>query len=183
MTWNDFGEAHYIGPINSDSEIPTGSAVYVDGMPHDSWRDFLPYYIAKYKGTSYTITKDQVQYWYRPSPAAGGSACGVVGNNADQSETELSANAVVEDGVFFSALLKSAATVSAKIGSGPAVTFKGVAGINHWSIPFNGHTGQPSFKVVRNGSTVAQGTGLKAITSSTPLSNGCTNYNAFVGSF
>lgn len=183
VTWNDFGEAHYIGPIHTDSEIAAGSGIYVDGMPHDSWRDFLPYYIAQYKGLPFLILRDQVQYWYRPSPAAGGSACGVTGNSASQGQTEYPPNEILEDGVFFSALLKEDGQVTVQIGNGPKVGFPGKRGINHWSVPFGGQTGTPTFTVERNGAIISKGTGLKEITASTTLSNGCTNYNAFVGSF
>lgn len=183
VTWNDFGEAHYIGPIYTDSEIAAGSAIYVDGSPHDSWRDFLPYYIAQYKGSSFAITRDQVQYWYRPSPSSGGSTCGVVGNNADQGQQEYSPNEILEDGVFFSALLQDDAQVTIQIGGGATVSFDGKSGINHWSVPFGGQTGAPTLQVVRNGATIIKGTGAKEITATTTLSNGCTNYNAFVGSF
>jgi len=181
VSWNDWGESHYIGPFRYESEVPTGSNVYVDNMPHESWRDFIPFYIARFKGSSFAITRDQMQYWYRLSPAAAGSTCGVVGNNADQGQTELSPNAIVQDEVFFSALLMSPAQVTVQIGSNAAVSFNGVAGINHFSQPFNGQTGAVTFSVVRNGALVNTNTG-QAITNS-PLSNGCTNYNAWVGSF
>jgi glucan endo-1,3-alpha-glucosidase len=123
-----------------------------------------------------------MQYWYRLSPAAAGNTCGVTGNSASQGQTELSPSAVMEDGIFFSALLTSAAQVTVRIGSGAVVTKQGVAGINHWSVPFNGQTGVPTFAVVRNGATVNSGKGA-AITASTILSSGCVNYNAWVGSF
>ncbi|SLM37963.1 alpha--glucanase [Lasallia pustulata] len=45
ISWNDYGESHYIGPIRSPG-IPSGAARYVDNMPHDDWRAFLPFYIA-----------------------------------------------------------------------------------------------------------------------------------------
>ncbi|KAH8819021.1 putative glucan endo-1,3-alpha-glucosidase agn1 precursor [Xylogone sp. PMI_703] len=182
VTWNDYGEAHYIGPIYTDSEIPAGSAVYVDPNPHEAWRDFLPYYIATYKGDHFDISRDQMQYWYHTAPTAGGSTCGVVGNNADQGQTEVSPNAIEEDAIFFSALLMSPAQVTVQIGSNPVRTYNGVAGINHWSQPFAGQTGVPRFSVVRNGVTVNSNTG-KAITATTTLPNGCTDYNAWVGSF
>jgi hypothetical protein len=184
VSWNDFAEGHYIGPVHSENEIAPGSAVYVDNMPHESWRDFLPYYISQFKGTSFTISRDQMQYWYRQAPAAAGSTCGVVGNNANQGQTEVSPNAILEDGIFFSALLQSPAEIRVAIGTNAYQPFHGVAGINHFSRPFNGQTGAPSFKVYRNGVLVAQNTFSTApILSSTQLSNGCTNYNCWVGSF
>jgi glucan endo-1,3-alpha-glucosidase len=182
VSWNDYGVSNYIGPIHSHSEVPAGSLIYVEGNPHDSWRDFLPYYIAKYKGSDFSISKDQMQYWYHTTPTAGGSTCGVVGNNANRNQTEISPNDVVEDGIFFSALLKEAAQVTVKIGSYPVVSCNGSTGINHWSQPFNGQTGVPKFSVIRGGQVIRSGIGAK-ITPKTTLSNGCTNYNAWVGGF
>ena len=52
ITWNDYGESHYIGPIH-DSGIPQG-ANYVAGVPHDGWRTMLPYYIDAYKSGNAT---------------------------------------------------------------------------------------------------------------------------------
>lgn len=123
-----------------------------------------------------------MQYWYHTAPTAGGATCGVVGSDADQGQTELSPNDVVEDGIFFSALLTDTAEVTVQVGTNPAVSYSAAAGINHWSQPFNGQTGVPTFSVVRNGAVINSGAGA-AVTSGTMLSNGCTNYNAWVGSF
>ena len=182
VTWNDYGESHYIGPLHDASEIPTGSAIYDTNNPHDSWRDFLPYYIATYKGNSFNIAHDQMQYWYHTSPVAGGSTCGVVGNNPSY-QPEVSPNTIVEDAVFFSALLTSAATVTVQIGNGPINSYAGTAGHNHWSLAFGGQTGVPVFCVVRGGVTVQCSSNAAPITATTTLSNGCTNYNAWVGSW
>ncbi|KAI9742873.1 MAG: hypothetical protein M1818_003602 [Claussenomyces sp. TS43310] len=181
ITWNDYGEAHYIGPMGADSEIPDGSGQFDANMPHDSWRDFLPYYIATYKGNTFDITRDQMQYWYRTAPAAGGQECQVI-NSPDPSNPGSDVNSVVQDNIFFSALLTSDATLTVQIGSGTPVPFSGVAGINHFSTPFSGQTGAPVFSIVRDNVTVNNGTGTP-ITSTTSLSSGCTNYNAWVGSF
>lgn len=50
-----------------------------------------------------------------------------------------------------------------------------------WSIPFNGQTGVPYFSVWRSGVLVQGASGLAI--SAMPLSNGCSNYNPYVGSF
>ncbi|KAG4439848.1 hypothetical protein IFR05_004661 [Cadophora sp. M221] len=181
VTWNDYGESHYIGPIYNQAEIPVGSAQYINDMPHDSWRDFIPYYIAKYKGTSFDIVRDQVQYWYRNSAVSGGADCGVVGNNANQGQVETSPGSLVEDRVFVSAILKEPADVYVQIGNNPPVKHSGVDGINHWNQPYDG-PGEPKFSVLRNGIIVKSEKG-SPISAKTKMSNGCTNYNAWVGSF
>jgi hypothetical protein len=43
ISWNDFGESHYIGPLDDRQYSPfvTGKAPfnYAKDMPHDGWRD------------------------------------------------------------------------------------------------------------------------------------------------
>jgi len=186
VTWNDFGEASYIGPVHSNNEIPAASQKYIGGHPHESWRDFLPYYIATYKGDTFDISRDQMQYWYRLAPASSGDPCGVTGNSASQGQTEISPAEIMQDGVFFSALLMSAATVKVQIGDAPAVAFAGSKGLNHWSMPFGGRSGVVKFSIERGGSVVGSGQGEAIGGIGSAINNvdgGCANYNAWVGSF
>ncbi|KAH8602718.1 putative glucan endo-1,3-alpha-glucosidase agn1 [Bisporella sp. PMI_857] len=187
VTWNDFGEASYVGPVHSMDEVPSASKAYIPGVGNDhvGWASFLPYYIARYKGVQYTIDSDHMQYWYRRAPAASGSTCGVTGNSADQQQQEYSPAEILQDGVFFSALLTGDATVQVKIGASAAVSFSGSAGINHWSLPFGGREGTVTFSVVRNGAVVKNGEGpsIGGIGSAINADGGCANYNAWVGSF
>jgi len=180
VTWNDYGESHYIGPIPDPSEIPTGSAPYVLSSPHESWRALLPYYISKYKGTAYTIVRDQMTFWYRDAPVSGGLLGDVVGNNANLGQTELPASNMVVDKIFFSALLTSPGNVQVQIGTNPAKTYPGVKGINHWNQAFNGQTGEPTFTVIRGGKSVVSTKGKK-IGATSSLLGGLTNFNAWVG--
>ncbi len=48
ISWNDFGEAHYIGEVIDRQVIPTAKP-YVEGFSHDGYRAILPYYVAAYK--------------------------------------------------------------------------------------------------------------------------------------
>ena len=117
------------------------------------------------------------------APVAVGLECDVVGDNPGDGQAQVDPNTIVEDAVFFSALLMSDATVTVQTGTNPAVSYTGSQGTNHWSQPFNGQTGVPVFNVVRIGAMVGSSSNAAPITSSTTLSNGCTNYNAWVGSF
>ncbi|KAK3948011.1 glycoside hydrolase [Pseudoneurospora amorphoporcata] len=53
LTWNDYGESHYIGPVREKALglFQSGNAPinYAENMPHDGWRKLLPYYIQQYK--------------------------------------------------------------------------------------------------------------------------------------
>ncbi|RPD65177.1 glycoside hydrolase family 71 protein [Lentinus tigrinus ALCF2SS1-6] len=66
LTWNDFGESHYVGPIEGIQPMSQG---WVNGFDHQGWLDLMKYYIAAYKTGSYpAITKDRVFLWARLYP-------------------------------------------------------------------------------------------------------------------
>jgi len=182
VTWNDYGESHYIGPNPVPSEIPAGSREFVEPLAHTGWLSLLPYHIAKYKGKSFNILYDKMTYWYRDSPCAGGDTSYVVANNANHNQRESDPKTVVGDKIFFSALLKAPADVLVQIGSNPPTKVAGVTGFNHWSRPLNGQTGVTTFTIQRNGKSVASKKG-RPITPTTTLKSGKTNFNAWVGSF
>jgi glucan endo-1,3-alpha-glucosidase len=155
----------------------------VQSNPHEGWRSFLPYYIAKYKGEAFTIATDQMQYWYRDTPSSGGSTGGVVGNNGNHGQSELPPSTVCQDKIFYSALLKEDADVYVSIGDNRPTVQRGSKGLNHWSRGFEGQTGEVRFSVVRGGKKVKESEGTREIKSRTRLANGMTNWNAWVGSF
>ncbi len=145
-------------------------------MPHDHWRDLLPYYIAAYKGTP-SPTDEKVHFWYRLSPAAAGSNDGTAGNAPYQPYTD--PNTVVQDEVFFTAAVNSPTTVTVQIGSNSPDTFQiNSGGLFHSSTPFNGRTGTVTVRLVRDGVIFPSGVGVPIVASP---SNGKTNYNAWVG--
>ena len=49
ITWNDYGESHYIGPLRDKAytAFVTGKAPFnfAAGKNHNAWRQFLPYLI------------------------------------------------------------------------------------------------------------------------------------------
>lgn len=121
-------------------------------------------------------------YWYRDAPASAGDSSWVVANNGNHNQPEMDPKTVVQDKIFFSALLKAPSDVLVQIGSNPAVTFSGKQGFNHWSQPLNGQTGVTTFTIKRKGAVVASKKG-RPINSTTTLKSGRTNFNAWVGSF
>lgn len=183
VTWNDYGESHYIGPI-FEPAVPQGvgtdAKAYVDNMPHDSWRDLLPYYIARYKkGSEPPVETEKLQYWYRLTPAAAGKTDGVTGANGEY-QTTLDPNVVVQDKIFVTALTNAPANVTVQIGNNDPTTLSAPsAGANHFAVPFNGQTGDVVVRIVCDGETVVEGTGEAIIAK--PSGDGVTNYNAWVG--
>lgn len=58
ITWNDFGESHYMGPIKG---AQPNSQSWVDGYDHTPLLQLNAYYHAAFKTGSYpTITCDKV---------------------------------------------------------------------------------------------------------------------------
>jgi len=189
VTWNDFGESHYIGPI-VEAGIPSASNAdarpYVNGYPHQAWLETLSYQIAAYKhaynsanaAPSVSSGNEKIVYWYRTSPASAGST-DVTGNDCKSSintggyQTCYSPSQILEDGVFAIVLASQARTATIQIGSNGPQSFHVNAGINFISKPFGGQTGTVS---VTLGSISGSGV---AITSQP--SSGKANFNAWVG--
>jgi len=182
LTWNDYGESHYIGPLPpSESAIPTGANWYVDGMPHNAWLNDLPYYIAAYKGQP-APDQSHVTVWYRLNP---GTACGNGGttcNTPSQGQTPTDPQDCDVDSVFFTAFVPSGATatVEVTIGGNAQNVTASAPGIFHSSVPFNGNSGNVSVTVsTDDGSTNLGPVDCPAISSDCPSGN--VNWNAWVG--
>ncbi|PWY88966.1 hypothetical protein BO70DRAFT_393486 [Aspergillus heteromorphus CBS 117.55] len=198
ISWNDFGESHYIGPIKAADDplanytytaFDTGLSPYnyVLDMPHDGWRAFLPFVIETYKTNTSTITQEGVTAWYRLNKAGTcGYDGGTTGNTANELQLEYWPYEIVQDKIFFSALLGSTADVSVTVGGTDlgaswTSTPSGDVGIYHGSVSFSGHSGAVIVTITRDGSTVATMDG-QSISSGCAASSGVENWNAWVGS-
>ncbi|KIK69895.1 glycoside hydrolase family 71 protein [Collybiopsis luxurians FD-317 M1] len=169
ITWNDYGESHYISDINPIVNLGDLAPLYVDGFDHGAWRTIAQYYISWYKtGTAPTITEDQVVYWYRAYPKAITCSQGDLPRNS----------AFPADAVFAFSMLTSDATIALAVGDSQA-SFNASAGVAIGSVAFSMEDGQhPVISIIRDGTTVKSGTGAKAIsTSSCPYYN----FNPLVG--
>jgi hypothetical protein len=193
LTWNDYGESHYIGPVREKAigvlESAGAPFDYVSGMPHDGWRAMLPYWISQYKAGDTTsregvkIEDEVLSAWYRVSAA---SACGdgkTTGNSKSQDQNLLKPGEVLQDKVFYSALLEGSADVKVSIGGENRTAEwtdvpEGGKGVYTGSIPFDKHTGEVVVTLTRDGDFLAQMKG-KDIIDSCP--GNLTNWNAWVG--
>ncbi|KAB5522872.1 glycosyl hydrolase family 71-domain-containing protein [Coniochaeta sp. 2T2.1] len=153
-------------------------------MPHDGWRQFLPYAISLYKTGTATIAQEGLVTWYRLNP---NGACGdgdTTGNTASQLQLEFSPNIIMEDRIFYSALLTGPAQVTVSInGAGRTGTWDqvphGGVGIYHGSVAIGSATGPVVVTVSRSGQRIATVNGA-SITTGCPQN--LNNYNAWVGS-
>lgn len=122
ISWNDFGESHYISEIRDEQVLPQAKP-YVDGFPHQGLRAVLPWYIAAYKAGSRDIPMpaalgDGVAVaWYRTTPA-NITKCDDGGSHWGQNGT-LTAKAAVVDAINIIAIAsKPDTTVSITLGNG-----------------------------------------------------------------
>ncbi|KAF7325258.1 putative alpha-1,3-glucanase/mutanase [Mycena venus] len=185
VTWNDYGESHYVAPLSSP-HTDDGSSKWVNDMPHNGWLDMAKPFIQAYKAGSTNvdqfITSDKIVYWYRLTPKA---------LNCDATDTMQPANnasgnyfqgrpngyQTMADNVFVVTLLTAAGTVVVNSG-GTAYTYSAPAGASAFSVPF--HVGAQSFALTRNGGqTVMSATSLRPVQNSCPC--GLYNFNAYVG--
>jgi hypothetical protein len=191
LTWNDYGESHYIGPVREKElglfTTANARVNYVKDLSHDGWRKMLPFYIDMYKTKKVPAEiTEVVSAYYRPAPALACPSGGTTGNNADFGETEVPPEQLVEDSVFYAALLNSDAGVTVKVTIGgkeqtggfnraPAAG-AGTLGVYMGSVPFGGNTGDVVVTVSRDGKDVAKAEGGKGI--STECESDTQNWNA-----
>ncbi|KND95320.1 Mutanase [Tolypocladium ophioglossoides CBS 100239] len=186
VTWNDYGESHYIGPLKSP-HYDDGNSKWVNDMPHDGWLDlskpFIAAYKAKAKSVNSYITDDKIVYWYRRTLRnlncdATDTTSGRPANNGSGNYFQGKPNGweSMEDVVYVATLLKDAGTVTVSSG-GQSTTQNVPAGANIFKVPAG--VGPQTFQLTRGSSTVLQGTSLMDISNVCPC--GIYNFNAYVG--
>jgi hypothetical protein len=124
ISWNDYGESHYIAPIRGEeSLVAFGSNYgkspfnYVRGIEHNDWRIFLPHMISLYKTGTAAVTQEGLNIWYRQHPkSAGCKDSGTTAYTATHMQVERPWTEGNRDGVFFAALLGSSASAHVTIG-------------------------------------------------------------------
>ncbi|KAJ6458356.1 putative alpha-1,3-glucanase/mutanase [Mycena vitilis] len=187
ITWNDYGESHYVGPLSSEHEDDGGSK-WANDMPHNAWLDMAKPFIAAYKAGSTSpdtfITEDQIIYWYRPTLStidcdATDTTANTPANNASGNYFEGRPNGYqsMQDAIFAVTLLTSAANLTMTSG-GSTQVFAAPAGAAAFSIPMQ--VGQQSFALARNGVNVLAANSLKDVSDVCPC--GLYNFNAYTGS-
>ncbi|KAF5358791.1 hypothetical protein D9758_008590 [Tetrapyrgos nigripes] len=185
VTWNDYGESHYIGPLSSP-HTDDGSSKWVNDMPHKGWLDMAKPFIAAYKAGSPSvdpfITSDQLIYWYRITPkdlnCDATDTTMVPANNASGNYFEGRPNGfeAMTDDVFVVSLLTSPGTVTVNSGA-QKYTFDAPSGASAFAVPFR--IGAQSFALSRGGNQVIGATSLKVIQDTCPC--GLYKFNPYVG--
>ena len=185
ITWNDFGESHYVGPHNDSECFPQGSAGYVAQNSHDGWRATLPAYIQAFKAgpgapPQYNGT-ELLAFAHTPNPTTPAPGCSDGGTMTQDGSA--AAPHVAVDAIDVYAVVKEPADVSVQIG-GVNAAFKATqAGVNYFSVPLKGQTGPITYALTRGGQTVAGGTERPGVSTDCSANGGKINYNAITGVF
>jgi hypothetical protein len=152
-------------------------------MPHDGWREMLPYAIDTYKQGIAEFQEEKIIVWYRNSLADDCDAGNTTGNTAQQLQIEFPPDQVMQDRVFVTALLREYGEISV-IGQSEHLGWDFIpeneTGLYHTSFPSN-HVSNFQLALVRDGVEIfdiVTGSGV----SDTNCVNGLTNWNAFVDS-
>lgn len=167
ISWNDFGESHYIGPLAPAQDQPNSTG-WTNGMPHTAWLTLIKLYATAFKTGVYPApATDGVWLWTRPHAA---DATATNPTNAKPTRWQYT-----DDNLYAVAVLTSAATVKVYSGTNSA-TLALPAGVSKISIA--NMPGAIGATVVRNGATVKSidSTGQFAWVA-TPIDY---NYNYFV---
>ncbi|KAH7014504.1 glycosyl hydrolase family 71-domain-containing protein [Microdochium trichocladiopsis] len=186
ITWNDYGESHYIGPLRS-KHYDDGNSKWVNDMPHNGWLELSKPFIAAYKAKATSvnnyITDEKVIYWYRRNLKS--TNCDATDTTAGRPANNDSGNYfmgrpdgynTMDDVVYVATLLKSAGTIT--VTSGNTVVTRNVpAGASLIQVPAG--LGKQKFSLTRNNAVVLEGTSLMDISNECPC--GLYNYNAYVG--
>jgi glucan endo-1,3-alpha-glucosidase len=129
LTWNDYGESHYVGPIKG---AQPNSQAWTDGMDHTAWLTLTKYYASAFKTGSYpAITQDSIVMWSRPHPTNA---------QAQADNVPPPTNfALFEDAVWAVVMAKEPATVVLSVNQdgSNSKTFDVPAGVSKLAIPIS----------------------------------------------
>ncbi|KAF5984809.1 putative mutanase (glucan endo-1,3-alpha-glucosidase) [Fusarium bulbicola] len=186
LTWNDYGESHYVGPLKN-KHTDDGASKWSNDMPHNGWLDLSKPFIAAYKNKDTNVAKyiekDQLIYWYRRNLK--GLNCDATDTTYGRAPPKPNENyfqgrpdgwQTMEDTVYVVSLLQSAGTVIVKSGSN-TVTKEVPAGAT--LIKVDAGLGKQIFTLKRGSTNVLSDTSLMDITAVCPC--GLYNFNAYVG--
>ncbi|VDC03924.1 unnamed protein product [Peniophora sp. CBMAI 1063] len=171
VSWNDFGESHYIGPVEGGLPFdPTrGDSDWATGFDHTPWLELFGYYISAFKsGATATPSTDKIFLWVRPH-----TRDAIATSDAVAKPTNYQMDS---DTVWVVVLATSPATVT--LTTGTSTTTNVPAGLSRLSIPISAGNGS-SASMARGSTTVASASVPSFTFSSSPATY---NYNVHVAS-
>ena len=145
LTWNDYGESHYVGPIKGS--LPNSEA-WTIGFNHTAFLDVHKFYAEGFKTGSFpNITEDRLVIWSRPHPA--------LAKASDDNVGAPTSFDLFQDNVWALAITSVPGTVTLKTSPTNSKSFNVLSGVTKLAIPISpGDTMGGSIE--RNGQTVVE---------------------------
>jgi hypothetical protein len=194
ISWNDFGESHYIGPLDDKQyrAFETGEApfnyVKDSNLDHTGWLVHMPFLVDMYTQGTRTLygTDESLVVSHHLTSTKSCTGGGTSANTADSLQLELAPKTVLDDRLYIAGLLtKPAGIYVPDVGNGVSVTVKddqwdivpdGWVGMYYTSIPLSGARTR-SIQLTRRGATVQK---LSTTLESQCFAGGMANWNARV---
>ncbi|KAF8798939.1 glycoside hydrolase family 71 protein [Phlegmacium glaucopus] len=167
LTWNDYGESDYIGPIKG---AQPNSQAWTDGMNHTAWLDLTQYYATAFKTGEYpAIEKDKIVIWSRPHSTRAKTSDPV----PQPTNFEL-----FEDAIWAVVLTTAPSNVTLSTSPTTSKTFQVPAGLSKLALPIT-PGGIMKGTIERNGQTIVELNPNEFTFQGSPTTY---NFNAFVAS-
>ncbi|KAF9646034.1 hypothetical protein BDM02DRAFT_318271 [Thelephora ganbajun] len=145
ISWNDYGESHYIGPIEGDQPH---SQAWVNGFNHTAWLDMTTYYANAFKTGSFpAIDQDKIYLWARPHPRDATASSDPLGKPQSYQ--------LMDDAVYAVVMATSPSKVTLSTSPSSSQTFDVPAGVTKLTLPISAG-GTMYGKVERNGNTIVE---------------------------
>jgi glucan endo-1,3-alpha-glucosidase len=145
LTWNDYGESHYVGPIRG--ALPKSEA-WTIGFNHTAFLDVHKFYAEGFKtGTFPEIKEDRLVIWSRPHAALASASADTVGAPTNFK--------LFQDNVWALAITSAPGTVTLQTSPTNSKSFDVLRGVTKLAIPISpGDTMGGSIE--RNGAKVVE---------------------------
>jgi glucan endo-1,3-alpha-glucosidase len=183
QTWNDGGESSYIGNVWDNAIVGSPAHGYIDGFDHSGWQILMKAFIAAYKSGGRTAAdvvpvsgngkNAEGVFWYHPILSTASCSADPLGRPAGAENAE--------DAVQVAVMLAGpavGATVNVYSGGALIGSYKGVKGLNSWSVD-GLNVGEQKVEVIgTDGSVLLSAVGQQAVQ---PDATVCNFNHAVVG--
>ncbi|KAJ9099281.1 hypothetical protein QFC21_004162 [Naganishia friedmannii] len=172
VTWNDYGESHYLGPFDTP-HTDDGSSKWAEDMPHGAMLEFAKPYIRAFKTGSPTpiIDRDMLVYWHRPTLK------NVECDATDNCGAKPTGWEMLSDEIFVAAFALAPGKVQVTSGSNAVFEQDVPAGVTMIKVPMG--AGEQYFHFTTTAGTDVNGTSEQSV--ETSCINNNYNYNFFSG--
>ncbi|KAJ9116385.1 hypothetical protein QFC22_004826 [Naganishia vaughanmartiniae] len=159
VTWNDYGESHYLGPFDTP-HTDDGSSKWAKDLPHGAMLEFAKPYINAFKTGSPTpiIDREMLVYWHRPTLK------NVQCDATDNCGAKPDGWEMLSDEVFVTAFALAPGKVQVTSGNNATFEQDVSAGVTMLRVPMG--AGEQHFQFTTSAGTAVNGTSEQSVRTS-----------------